>query len=109
MDRMAPYHFAVEVEDWDGFLAHLDEVGIRHTRVITRPENNSQFCYIHEPDHTLIELVLHARRPAWRPRGSRRRGGRPLTPLRAVLARAVLPRAGPPRRTRLGASSRRRK
>ncbi|MGH3069327.1 MAG: hypothetical protein ACRDMI_12160 [Streptosporangiaceae bacterium] len=21
MDRMAPYHFAVEVEDWDGFLA----------------------------------------------------------------------------------------
>ena len=25
MDRMAPYHFAVEVEDWDGFLAHLRE------------------------------------------------------------------------------------
>ena len=23
MDRMAPYHFAVEVEDWHGFLAHL--------------------------------------------------------------------------------------
>ncbi len=63
MDRMAPYHFAVEVEDWDGFLAHLAEVGIRHTRVITRPENNSQFCYIHDPDHTMIELVFHARRP----------------------------------------------
>ena len=60
---MAPYHFAVEVEDWDGFLAHLDELGIRHTRVITRPENNSQFCYIHDPDHTMIELVFHARRP----------------------------------------------
>lgn len=40
MDRMAPYHFA-----------------------ITRPENNSQFCYIHDPDHTMIELVFHARRP----------------------------------------------
>ena len=62
MDRMAPYHFAVEVEDWEGFLAHLDELGIRHTRVITRPENNSQFCYIHDPDHTMIELVFHARR-----------------------------------------------
>jgi lactoylglutathione lyase len=63
MDRMSPYHFAVEVEDWDGFLAHLASIGIRHTRVITRPENNSQFCYIHDPDHTMIELVFHARRP----------------------------------------------
>jgi catechol 2,3-dioxygenase-like lactoylglutathione lyase family enzyme len=63
MDRMAPYHFAVEVEDWDGFLAHLESLGIRHTRVITRPENNSQFCYIHDPDHTMIELVFHERRP----------------------------------------------
>jgi len=63
MDRMAPYHFAVEVEDWEGFLAHLDGLGIRHTRVITRPENNSRFCYIHDPDHTMIELVFHERRP----------------------------------------------
>ena len=63
MDRMAPYHFAVEVEDWDGFLEHLKSLGIRHTRVITRPENDSQFCYIHDPDHTMIELVFHARRP----------------------------------------------
>ena len=59
---MAPYHFAVEVEDWDGFLAHLRELGIRHTRPITRPENNSMFCYIHDPDHTMIELVYHHRR-----------------------------------------------
>src|SRR5262249_19849208 len=34
MDRMSPYHFAVEVEDWPGFLAHLHELGIRHTRPI---------------------------------------------------------------------------
>src|SRR5579871_1924572 len=63
MDRMAPYHFAMEVEDGEGFLEHLAELGIRHTRVITRPENNSQFCYIHDPDHTMIELVFHERRP----------------------------------------------
>ena len=31
--------------------------------MITRPENNSQFCYIHDPDHTMIELVFHERRP----------------------------------------------
>jgi catechol 2,3-dioxygenase-like lactoylglutathione lyase family enzyme len=63
MDRMAPYHFAVEVEDWDEFLAHLSELGVRHTRPIMRPENNSMFCYIHDPDHTMIEIVYHHRRP----------------------------------------------
>lgn len=59
---MAPYHFAIEVEDWHGFLDHLKEIGVRHTRPITRPENNSMFCYIHDPDHTMIELVYHHRR-----------------------------------------------
>ncbi|MFY9850429.1 MAG: hypothetical protein WAK83_22915 [Trebonia sp.] len=29
--------------------------------MITRPENNSQFCYIHDPDHTMIELLPSAR------------------------------------------------
>jgi catechol 2,3-dioxygenase-like lactoylglutathione lyase family enzyme len=60
MDRMAPYHFAVEVEDWDGFLEHLDELGVRHTKTRERPENRSKFCYIHDPDNTMIELVWHA-------------------------------------------------
>ena len=59
MDRMAPYHFAIEVDDWDEFMAHLDELGVRHTRTIERPENNSKFCYVHDPDHTMIELVWH--------------------------------------------------
>ncbi|ONH61467.1 glyoxalase [Frankia sp. CcI49] len=63
MDRMSPYHFAMEVEDWDGFLAHLHELGVRHTRPIERPENNSKFCYIHDPDHTMIEIVYHGNRP----------------------------------------------
>jgi len=63
MDRMSPYHFAIEVEDWDGFLEHLKSLGIRYTRPIERPENNSKFCYIHDPDHTMIELVYHGNRP----------------------------------------------
>jgi catechol 2,3-dioxygenase-like lactoylglutathione lyase family enzyme len=63
MDRMSPYHFAIEVEDWDGFLEHLKSLGVRHTRPIERPENHSKFCYIHDPDHTMIELVYHAKRP----------------------------------------------
>ncbi|MFT4084102.1 MAG: VOC family protein [Nocardioides sp.] len=67
MDRMAPYHFAVELEDWDGFMAHLDDIGVRHTRITSRPENRSLFCYIHDPDHTMIELVYHAGRPGGAP------------------------------------------
>lgn len=74
MDRMAPYHFAVEVDDWDGFMAHLKEQGVRHTTPVERPENNSKFCYIHDPDHTMIELVYHADR---RPLDERTPGGRP--------------------------------
>ena len=67
MDRMSPYHFAIEVEDWDGFLEHLGNLGVRHTRPIARPENNSKFCYIHDPDHTMIELVYHGNRPGGAP------------------------------------------
>ncbi|HVW17457.1 MAG TPA: VOC family protein [Solirubrobacteraceae bacterium] len=62
MDRMAPYHYAVEVEDWDGFLGHLDSLGIRYTRPVERPQNNSKFCYIRDPDGTMIELVFHGDR-----------------------------------------------
>jgi lactoylglutathione lyase len=62
MDRMAPYHYAVEVEEWDGFLAHLDALGIRYTRPVARPQNNSNFCYIRDPDGTMIELVFHGDR-----------------------------------------------
>jgi lactoylglutathione lyase len=62
MRRMAPFHYAMEVEDWDGFLAHLKALGIRHTRPIERPQNRSRFCYIHDPDGTMIELTFHANR-----------------------------------------------
>jgi lactoylglutathione lyase len=53
---------AAYIHHVDGFLAHLGELGIRHTRPIMRPENNSMFCYVHDPDHTMIELVYHHRR-----------------------------------------------
>ena len=62
MRRMAPFHFAVEVEDWDGFMAHLDSIGVRHTRTVTRPQNNSKYCYITDPDRTTIEIVYHGNR-----------------------------------------------
>jgi catechol 2,3-dioxygenase-like lactoylglutathione lyase family enzyme len=62
MDRMAPYHYAIEVEDWDGFLRHLDGLKIRYTKPVERPQNNSKFCYIRDPDGTMIELVYHGER-----------------------------------------------
>jgi catechol 2,3-dioxygenase-like lactoylglutathione lyase family enzyme len=62
MVRMAPFHFAIEVYDWDGFLAHLKAGGVRYTKPVERPQNNSKFCYIHDPDGTMIELVYHGER-----------------------------------------------
>jgi lactoylglutathione lyase len=58
---LKPLHFAIEVEDWDGFLRHLDEIGVRHTRTVYRPQNDSRFCYVHDPDGNMIELTWHAR------------------------------------------------
>ena len=57
--RMAPSHFAIEVEDWEGFLAHLAGLKVRHTKPVERPQNNSKFCYVHDPDGTMIEIVYH--------------------------------------------------
>ncbi len=62
MHRMAPFHYAVEVEDWDGFLAHLKSIGVRNTKPVERPQNRSKFCYIHDPDGTMIELTYHGQR-----------------------------------------------
>ena len=96
MDRMAPYHFAIEVEDWDGFLAHLDDLGSGTPGSITRPENNSKFCYIHDPDHTMIELVYHARRtyPAAPEQYTASASRRPARPRRVRPVRCAARRAG---------------
>ncbi|GLT00729.1 hypothetical protein GCM10007897_21180 [Sphingobium jiangsuense] len=61
MPRMMPSHFAIEVEDFEGFLAHLKGLGIRYTKPVERPQNNSKFCYITDPDGTVIELTYHGK------------------------------------------------
>jgi catechol 2,3-dioxygenase-like lactoylglutathione lyase family enzyme len=62
MDRMAPYHYAIELKDWDGFLKHLEDIGVRYTKPVERPQNNSKYAYIRDPDGTMIELVFHGDR-----------------------------------------------
>ncbi len=68
-------HFAIEVEDWDGMLSHLDSVGVNYSRTaggafasITggddsrdgrREDTNEHYTYINDPDGNLIELVYH--------------------------------------------------
>jgi len=67
-------HFAVEVEDWDEMLRHLEVLGITYSRAgqgaaPRRPEDNQSwgrrddtgehYTYIRDPDGNLIELVYH--------------------------------------------------
>ena len=59
--RMMPSHFAIEVEDWDGFMAHLDRIGVRHTKTVERPQNSSKLCYVTDPDGHTIELTYHGK------------------------------------------------
>ncbi len=67
-------HFAIEVEDWDGMLAHLDAQGVACSRSAggaftgtggddpqqgRREDTNEHYTYISDPDGNLIELVYH--------------------------------------------------
>ena len=67
-------HFAVEVEDWDAMLSHLDGLGVPYSRSPEgsfsniggddpyqgrREDTNEHFTYISDPDSNLIELVYH--------------------------------------------------
>src|SRR5258705_12032276 len=68
-------HFALEVDDWNGMLARLSELGIEHVRTSAastmqniggtdpqqgRPEDTGEhYTYIHDPHGNLIELVHH--------------------------------------------------
>ena len=73
---MAPStHFAVEVADWDTMLAHLEKLGVTHSRTVPgafatniggtdpkqgrREDNGEHYSYIHDPDGNMIELVYH--------------------------------------------------
>ena len=67
-------HFAIEVEDWDGMLAHLDANGVAYSRSAggaftgtggdnpyqgQREDTNEHYTYLSDPDGNLIELVYH--------------------------------------------------
>jgi len=68
-------HFAVEVDNWEAMLAHLDELGIAHVRTSAastgtniggtdphqgrREDSGEHYTYIHDPDGNMIELVHH--------------------------------------------------
>ena len=68
-------HFAVEVDDRDAMLAHLDKLGIAHVRTSAastganvggtdpyqgrREDTGEHYTYIHDPDGNMIELVYH--------------------------------------------------
>ncbi len=67
-------HFALEVENWDEMLAHLDALGIEYfpssqaastggvgdgRRWGQREDTGEHSTYIRDPDGNLIELVYH--------------------------------------------------
>ena len=68
-------HFAVEVDNWDEMLAHLDAQGVAYSRTGRgafdragtgsderwgkREDSGEHYTYIHDPDGNLIELVYH--------------------------------------------------
>lgn len=56
---LKPHHFCLELEDWDGFMERLKELGIEHTEVFVRPHNNSKSTYIYDPDDNIVELMYH--------------------------------------------------
>ena len=74
--RVPRVHFAIEVEDFDAMLAHLDAQGVPYTRTGggaftgtggddprqgTREDTGERYTYISDPDDNLIELVYHPR------------------------------------------------
>src|SRR5262247_2080922 len=72
---IASSHFALEVDDWEAMLSHLDEVGVPHVRTSAastgrniggtdpyqgrREDTGEHYTYIHDPDGNMIELVYH--------------------------------------------------
>src|SRR5438445_5480671 len=64
-------HFAVEVDNWETTLAHLDTLGVPYARGGARPsggddpryglreDTGQYYTYIHDPDGNMIELVYH--------------------------------------------------
>jgi len=72
--KVPQVHFALEVEDWDAMLEHLDKLGVACSRTAggsfgtniggdprqgRREDTNEHYTYIRDPDDHLIELVYH--------------------------------------------------
>ena len=60
---LKPHHFCIEVEDWDGFMSHLESLGISHTEIFVRPHSQSKSTYIYDPDDNIVELMYHRTGP----------------------------------------------
>ena len=65
-------HFAVEIDDWDEMISHLDRSGVHYTRTPgsrreedagssrgRRDYSGGHYTYVHDPDGNMIELVHH--------------------------------------------------
>jgi catechol 2,3-dioxygenase-like lactoylglutathione lyase family enzyme len=63
-------HFAVEIDDWDEMMAHLDGLGVFYSKMQRqapgaetswgdREYTGNQYTYIRDPDGNTIELVHH--------------------------------------------------
>jgi catechol 2,3-dioxygenase-like lactoylglutathione lyase family enzyme len=59
---MDPYHFSIEVEDWDNFIAHLEDIGIEYGAIRQRPQNHSKTSELRDPDGHRVEFVWHGDR-----------------------------------------------
>ena len=71
----ASSHFALEIDDWEGMLAHLDSLGVPHVRTSAasvaaniggtdphqgrREYSREHYTYLHDPDGNMIELTYH--------------------------------------------------
>jgi catechol 2,3-dioxygenase-like lactoylglutathione lyase family enzyme len=71
----ASSHFALEIDDWEGMIAHLDALGVPHVRTSAasvaanlggidpaqgrRDYSGEHYTYLHDPDGNMIELVHH--------------------------------------------------
>ena len=68
-------HFAIEVDDWDSMLAHLEKLDVPYSRTAggnfganiggddpkqgRREDTGEHYTYIRDPDDNLIEVVCH--------------------------------------------------
>ncbi len=54
-------HFAMEVEDWEAWLANLSRVGVTFERE-PRMRDGKMAGFLRDPDGNMIEVMYH---PAW--------------------------------------------